>query len=292
MSAPPLDRRLHAYRPDLADQRLAGRVGAERFVAGTPARIAVAAAALRKAPAHDAALLTEALFGEPVRVFEEAAGWAWLQLEGDGYVGYAEAATLAPAGAPPTHRVCAVRTFVYPGPDLKLPPRGWLPLGAEAALGEEVVTRGTPYRLLPGEGGGALAAAHLVPLAAPFAADFVAVAERFIGTPYLWGGKTGIGLDCSGLVQVALAAAGRAVPRDTDLQEAGLPRLAGDLSGPLARGDLVFWPGHVGILTAPDRLLHANAFHMEVSEEPLAEAVARIARNGTRVSSVRRPATG
>lgn len=236
-------------------------------------------------------MLTEAIHGEDVLIFDEPEGWAWLQLADDGYVGYAEAAALtAPSGAP-THRVTALRTFVYPGPDLKLPPVSWLPLNAQVALGEETVTRGTSYRHVTG--GGAIASAHVVPLGALPASDFVAVAERFDGTPYLWGGKSAAGLDCSALVQLSLAAAGMAVPRDTDLQEAALTPLAGGLSGALRRGDLVFWPGHVGILTAPDRLLHANAHHMAVAEESLDEAVRRIAARGTSVSSVRRPmATG
>jgi cell wall-associated NlpC family hydrolase len=281
-----LDRRLNAVRPDLADARLKGKVEAKRFAEGRRRRVTAATAAIRCEPRPDSPLDTEMLFGEEVRVFDEAGGWAWCQSEIDGYVGYMPASSLAADVPAPTHRLAALRTFLFPGPDLKLPPLATLSLGSRLALTEEeVVTRGTPYRLLVS--GGSIPARNAVPLDAPATGDFVAVAERLVGTPYLWGGRSALGIDCSGLVQLSLAAAGRSVLRDTDMQEKSLgpPIPAGD---PYRRGDLVFWPGHVGIMVDAQHLIHANGYHMAVAVEPLHEAVTRIARGGGAISSVRR----
>lgn len=284
------DRRTHAYRPDIADMRLKGRVAADRFVEGRMMRIAAASTPMRRAPQPDAGIVSEALHGERVRVFEETVeGWAFVQLEADDYVGYVSSDVLGPADPAPTHRISALRSFIYPMADLKLPPIGFLSFGSALVLTDEVVTtRLTPYRLLPG-GRGAVIAAHVQPADAPPAADFVAVAERFIETPYLWGGRTSLGLDCSALVQLSLAAAGIAAPRDSDQQQAALGDVVADgLDGERLRGDLVFWPGHVGILADPETLLHASGHQMEVVAEPLDEAVGRMARLGVLPSLVRR----
>ena len=278
------DPRRHAFRPDLADERLSGLVAAARFVAGTTQVVVAPATALRRQPAHDAPLESEALAGEELRVFEARAdGWSWVQLGRDRHVGYVETAALAPPGAAPTHRLTVPRSFVYPAPDVKAPPVSWLPLGARFAA--------TPHdaRFLRLARGGFLVSSHAAALDAAPAADFVAVAEGFLRVPYLWGGKTGIGLDCSGLVQVALDAAGVAAPRDSDMQEAELGVALNDRDA-LRRGDLVFWKGHVGVMRDARTLLHANGHHMEVAAEPLAEAEARIvARGGGPVTSFRRP---
>ncbi len=283
---PALDRRLNAFRPDLADARLRGQVEAARFVAGEPAELTAAVAPLRRAPDAAAPLDSEALLGEPVTVFERRGdGWAWVQAA-DGYVWYTPVAALGAAGANMTHRVTALRTFVYAGPDLKLPVRLALSLGSRLRLGVSVETRGTHYLLLPD--GSAVFAGHVSPVGARDG-DPVAVAERFLGTPYLWGGRSSLGLDCSALIQLALAEAGIAAPRDSDLQEAAVgAALPGGTGAALRRGDLVFWPGHVGIMRDATELLHANGFAMAVTSEPLSVAAARIARGGTAVSSVRR----
>ena len=260
-----------------------GKVTAARFVEGRAYEVIEPQAAVRATPAPDAPLLTEALKGERVTIYDmNAEGWAWGQLAADGYVGWLSANALAPAGAPPTHKVIALRTFAFPGPSIKLPPLEALPLGARLAIARVderlAVTRSGAYVPVP----------HLAPLDF-LEPDFVAVAERFLGVPYLWGGKTALGLDCSGLVQVALTAAGRICPRDSDMQEAalGAPVLqAGE--GVLRRGDLIFWKGHVAIVRDRATLIHANAFHMAVAIEPLAEAVARIRDAGGEITSVRR----
>lgn len=268
------DRRLTPARPDLADERLRGQIAAERFVAGRAARVVAPSAPLRRRAAPDAPLDTEALMGEAVRVYDERDGYAWVQLVQDSYVGYLPAGVLAAEAPEPTHRVCAVRTFVYPGADLKLPPLSFLSLGAGvSAVGPS--ERG--YVALTS--GGYVWAAHLAPVATA-EPDYVATAERLIGVPYLWGGKSSLGIDCSGLVQLALATAGIAAPRDSDQQEASLGSEMAPGSG-LRRGDLVFWRGHVGLMQDGERLLHANGYHMAVASEPLAAAVARIAASGS-----------
>ncbi len=271
-----LDPRLHAFRPDLADIRLKGAVEAARFVEGVPRRVVAAAAPIKRQPRPDASLESEALHGETFIVFEDLdEGWSWGQLETDSYVGYVPTDALSASAPAPTHRVTALRTFLYPGPDLKLPASTSLSLGARLALAGEAETRGTHYRLLTG-GEGAVVAAHVVPVDAPPEGDFVAVAERFLATPYLWGGRTSIGLDCSGLVQLSLMAAGHGAPRDTDLQAATIGHAVADAAAALRRGDLVFWPGHVGIMIDGEYMLHASGHQMAVVIEALADAIARI----------------
>ena len=280
-----LDPRLNAFRPDLADRRLEGQVDARHFVDGRPERVTVSSAALRREPRPDAAQETEALFGEDVLVFETTEeGWSWVQLQGDSYVGWTASAALGPGGDGPTHRIAVPRTLLFPGPDIKLPPLMGLPMGALVTVTGEAEDRNARYALTTPTG--AIVTQHLQTLGAP-ADDFVAVAERFLGMPYLWGGKTTLGIDCSGLVQLALGMAGVEAPRDTDMQERALgTRLAG--IEPLRRGDLVFWKGHVGIMLDGQMLLHANAHHMMTAREPLAEAVARTAARGSAVTSIRR----
>jgi cell wall-associated NlpC family hydrolase len=264
----PLDPRLTPARPKVADIRLRSRVAAERYVAATPRRVAAPAAPLRRAPTPEAGLDTEALLGDAVALYDEADGFAFVQLVRDGYVGYLPAACLGPAEPEPTHRVTALRTFLYPEPDLKRPVRAHLSLGAHLVVtGESGSYLETP--------GGYVFAAHCAPVAER-APDYPATALRLVGTPYLWGGRTSLGLDCSGLVQLCLDAAGLPCPRDADMQERALgDALPLDLSG-LRRGDLVFWRGHVGLMLDRDTLIHANGHHMAVAVEPLAGAVARI----------------
>ncbi|UCI07490.1 NlpC/P60 family protein [Mesorhizobium sp. B1-1-8] len=269
------DARLHAFRSDLADARLEGEVAADRFVAGRPARITASVADLRKAPRPDAGIHTQALFGDDVLVFEDAEGWAWVQAEHDGYVGYVADNVVGPREHAPTHVVSVPRTFLYPGPDLRFPISGQLSMGSAVAVTGSAETRGTHYAVLPS--GQALIAGHLRPLA-EVAEDYVAVAESFLGTPYLWGGVSGFGIDCSGLVQLSMRIAGRNVLRDSDMQAAsiGEPLEPGPDYLGLQRGDLVFWEGHVAIMTDADTMIHANGHTMLVSREGLKDAITRI----------------
>lgn len=267
-----LDRRLNAFRPDLADIRLKGQVMADRFVEATPAAICVPVAPLRPRPDFEASIDTQLLFGETIKVFDSVDGWAFVQSDVDGYVGYITEEEISDVMEPATHWVVAPRTFVYPGPDLRFPHVGELSMGSRVTLAGEAETRGTKYALM--EGGGALVASHCMPLGQSPGNDYVAIAARFFETPYLWGGRSGFGIDCSALVQLSMMMAGGAAPRDSDMQ-------AGRLGEPvsreaLRRGDLVFWKGHVGIMEDAETLLHANGHTMTVARENLEDAIRRI----------------
>ena len=278
-----LDPRFHAYRADLAAAHLKGKVEAQDFEEGVRRQVMAPSACLRREPRHDAPLDTEALMGETLILYDENEGWAWVQLERDGYVGYMPYDALGMTLRAPTHRVTALSTFVFPGPDIKLPPL--VALGLNAAL----TVTGERDGFLELAIGGLVHGRHVAQWEKT-ADDFVAVAARFVGAPYLWGGRTVQGIDCSGLVQIALEAAGRACPRDSDQQakELGTPLKGKFGAEKLKRGDLVFWEGHVGIMADETRLLHANGHHMETVIEPLAEAVERISQSGLEVSTVRR----
>ena len=199
-------------------------------------------------------------------------------------MGYVHEGALSDQVRAPTHMVRALGTFLYPEPDIKSPPWVHLSITASLAIAEEGATfsRLADGRHVPSR--------HIIDRTR-FAADFVSVAERFVGVPYAWGGKTRLGVDCSGLVQVAMQAAGHVCPRDSDMQQAeiGDAVAVSEQLEDLQRGDLVFWKGHVGIMTDGFLLLHANAHHMTVVLEPLKTAVDRIARTGSHITGIRRP---
>jgi hypothetical protein len=278
------DPRLTPARPDLAAAYLRGQVAADAYIDGRALQVCVGTADLRHAPAPDAPLDTQALFGEKVMLYEDHEGWGWVQLARDGYVGYISMAALAEGQIKPTHQVTVNRSFVYPGPDLKFSARDALPLGASVRGG---ATQGGFAQI----GDAAFVFANHLLAREGSQTDFVAVAEKLLHAPYLWGGKTSLGIDCSGLVQISLDAAGIDAPRDTDLQEQalGLPiAVDPDLAG-LRRGDLVFWRGHVGIMRDETTLLHANAHHMLVASEPLRVARDRtLAKTSQPISAIKR----
>lgn len=270
-----LDRRLNAFRPDLADAVLEGRAAASRFVAGRPAWVGVPVLDMKPAPRPDAGIDTQLLMGDEVLVFEEAEGFAWVQAGRDSYVGYVASAGLVAQDPAATHVAAAPRTFVYREPDMKKPASACLSMGSLVRVTGSATTRGTDYAVL--ETGEALVSGHLRPLG-DHDGDHVAVAERLEHTPYLWGGKSGFGIDCSGLVQLSLRMAGHDVLRDTDMQARSVGEVLDtgeDLAG-LMRGDLVFWKGHVAMMLDGENIIHASGHTMMVSREPLRQAVDRI----------------
>jgi cell wall-associated NlpC family hydrolase len=270
------DKRVTPARADLAAAHLKGQVDAPRYAEGAKFSIRAGRTALRVRPSGDAAQDSELLFGESFTVYDRAGGWAWGQAANDLYVGYVREDALT-APFPAEARVTALLAPVFAAADLKTAVQDLLPLNAMVP----VKARQGDYVQI-GEGRW-LNQRHLAPLAEK---DFLAVAERIVGVPYVWGGKTSEGLDCSGLIQTALQAVGKAAPRDTDMMEKAF---GGKVArSEVQRGDLVFWKGHMGVMLDDTRLLHANAFHMLVVIEPLAEAIARIEQAGFPVTSIKR----
>ena len=277
------DKRLTPARPDLAASHLRGKVEAARFVDGVSMQVVDVSAPLRSAPSPEASLDTEALHGERITVYEATEeGWSWGQLARDGYVGWLPSNALTKETATPTHRVRALRTFLFPKPDIKSPPIASLSFGSVFAAKRQ------EQNFIVAENGSFIPKQHVVRLDYR-ENDPVEVAYRFLGTPYLWGGKTSAGLDCSGLAQLALQSVGHDCPRDSDMQQkiGKIVSFSGDEKA-LARGDLIFWKGHVGFYVGEAQLLHANAFHMAVAVEPLSEAIRRISAAGSEILDIRR----
>lgn len=265
--APRPDPRIHAYRPDLADIALAGRVTASSFVVPVLRSVCTYQSALRAAPDAQAVAVSEILYGEGFALLEESHGWAWGYSLQDGYVGYVPASALGPVFTP-THRIAVPQALLFAKPDIKSPVLAHIPLGARLACGEQ---QGAFYPLT--DGSGFVHTRFVAALESDWAPHPLAVATQFIGTPYQWGGRSYRGIDCSGLVQIALQACGLPCPRDSDMQRAQLGK---PVEQPHT-GDVVFFPGHVGIMASATELLHANAFWMQTLIEPLADVIARLA---------------
>jgi cell wall-associated NlpC family hydrolase len=271
---PKLDPRAHVFRGDFADVALAGELAAHHYVEPLAMRCRAARTAVRKAGDAGATAVSELLFGEDFDLFDVQGDWGFGRSAADRYTGWVAMAALAEPGTAPSHRVSARVAPVFGAADIKAPVLMELPFGARVAgeVGEKFVAL---------SGGGFVHLRHIAPLpAAP-----IDVARLFTGAPYLWGGRTPSGVDCSGLVQAALTTTGTPCPRDSDQQLAALgTAVAFD---DRAAGDLVFFPGHVGILATRDRLFHANAHWMSTVEEPLDDVIQRLVASG-----VEAPVTG
>ena len=269
------DKRLTPARPDLAAAHLKGKVDAPRFAEGEKFTICLGRTSLRMRPSVEAAQDSELLFGEVFTIYDRKDGWVWGQAANDLYVGYVKDSSLAPPFAADA-KISALMAPVFSSADLKTPVRDLLPMNAVVPI---LASEGDYVNI----GSGFVHKRHLLPIAEK---DFVAVAERFVGVSYVWGGKTAAGLDCSGLIQIALQATGKAAPRDTDMMEMALGEQVP--FSDVRRGDLIFWKGHMGVMLDKSLLLHANAFHMAVAIEPLAEAILRIEKAAGPLTSIKR----
>jgi hypothetical protein len=277
------DPRITPARADIAAVQLKDKLKAERYVEGRNHVAARGRTALRRAPSHDSGLETELLFGQTFVVYEQGRQFFWGQASDDQCVGYVDAGALNAGEIVPDHRVTALATPLLPAPDAKRAALDILPMNARVRVLERT---GGFARIEPR---GFVFGNHVAPLSHR-ERDWIVIAERFLSAPYVWGGKTVAGLDCSGLVQVALESVGRQLPRDTDLQEKAIDKRiepTSDLAN-LARGDLVFWDGHVGVMLDRGRLLHATSAFMQVVVEPLHDAVRRIEPVSGPITSVRR----
>ena len=264
------DARITPLRDGIAGQSLEGLVRAEVYLEPTVLTCVRPAAGIHRAPDVASEQMDQLLFGEIFEVIEEEGAFRWGQARRDGYVGFVEAGALARVDGEPTHMVSALRTYAFAGPSIKSRASGPYSLGSLVAVEAE------DGRLSKVAGAGWMTTAHLAPVG-EFETDPAAVAERYLGAPYLWGGRESLGLDCSGLVQQARLACGFACPRDTDQQE-NLGRTIDRAE--FGRGDLVFWKGHVAMGLDATRIVHANGFHMMVATEPLDEAISRIETAG------------
>ncbi|EJF80828.1 hypothetical protein MCO_00060 [Bartonella sp. DB5-6] len=210
---------------------------------------------------------------------------SWGQSLKDGYVGYIDTTVLCTSAVKQTHVVSAPRTFQYLQADLRGPVECPLSMGSKVSVVDEIEVCDTRYSIL--ENGKAIISHHLNPIGHVYK-DYVTVAETLLLTPYLWGGVSGFGIDCSGLVQLSMIMTGQMVLRDTDMQQKTIGKQLTD-SDKLQRGDLIFWKGHVAIMIDHENIIHASGFSMDVMVEPLEEAITRIAKKHQYPVEKRRP---
>ncbi len=284
-----MDKRLTPSTGKVAAAHLRGLVSADRFVEPTPYRVAMVVTDLLSHP--HGSRERQLLRGEVVNVVHTENGMAFGYTEKDGYVGWVDIGDLlSHPKQTPTHSIAAARSYAKTTPGLKS--MGHVtPLSFGTRL--VVLSEDDGWARIAWDGGKItrdlyVPSQHLAPIDY-LETEAATVAERLIGSPYLWGGNSSFGIDCSGLVQAALLACGTPCPGDSDLQEATFP----DATGLYQRGDLLFWKGHVALVTDTDSMIHANAHHMAVAYEPIAEAITRIQVQGDGpVTSHKRPNYG
>ncbi len=265
------DARTRLIRNGVACVSLEGLEPADAYRAASVRSVDAPVAPLRNAPEAAAEQVSQLLYGEAFRILETAGGCAYGQSLRDGYVGYLDLERLAPVARRAGLRVCAIRTYAFTAPSIKSLAYGLY------SLNSLIEAEDRQGRFVKARGGGWFIADHLAPVG-QVSDDPAAVAQRFLGAPYLWGGVESLGLDCSGLVQQSLRACGLACPRDSDQQQHVGQRVAARSA--LRRSDLVFWRGHVALMLDGERMIHANAHHMAVAIESLDQACLRIAANG------------
>ncbi|MBL4618301.1 MAG: C40 family peptidase [Robiginitomaculum sp.] len=272
------DPRITPARSDLAAEHLRGIVTAEKFVSGNTLSVITEMSDLLAQPKLDQSLQSQLLFGEQFVCLESKDGWAWGQSVRDGYVGYVRASALQEQTAIPDHWISSLRTPVFSQANLKSPIVGYLHRNSQIHISKT----SDDYCHV---GMGWVAKCDIQAINSP-AEDWVEVAKTYLHSPYVWGGRSSFGLDCSALIQNSLQAAGISCPRDSDMQEEqlGKPVRTSDFT----RGDLLFWKGHVGVMVCRDNFLHANAASMKTVIEPVSEAINRIEKTAGPITSIRR----
>ena len=271
-----LDIRLHAYRPDLADSRLRDEVKSDNYVDGELRRVVSSISDMHSEPDSSTSMSSQILHGHDVRVYEDKNGWSYAQSESDGYVGYIRSDSLSSdLSLTPSHMVLSPHTYIYSDKDAKSPRILDCSIGSKLSIDDFVESNGVIFGEV--SGGGYISGKHVFELTGGTPTDYVAIGERLLHIPYLWGGTSGFGIDCSGLIYLSHLVCGNSILRDTDMQESSLGKQLTDVDfSTLQRGDYVFWQGHVGMMSSADTLLHSNMNSMSVSLESLSQAISRI----------------